>query len=144
MQELDIQAIVQIERMSFSTPWSETSFFNEIYKNKALAKVAVSDGVIAGYVCAEHILDEGHILDLAVRPDYRGMGIASLLVRNTIKEMKARGCRVLYLEARASNSAAKRLYQGLGFKVVSTRKGYYTAPVEDAVLMERDLAADGF
>lgn len=142
MLEHDIEAVIQIERVSFPTPWSEISFFNEIYKSRSISKVAVSDEDTVGYICAEYIQDEGHILDLAVRPDYRGMGIASMLVRNIIEELRAKGCRSLYLEVRASNYAANRLYHGLGFRVGGIRKRYYINPVEDGLIMVLDLSAN--
>ncbi|HBG92028.1 MAG TPA: ribosomal-protein-alanine N-acetyltransferase [Nitrospiraceae bacterium] len=135
MQESDLPSIVKIERLSFSTPWSETSFFNEIYKQRSIPKVAVIDDRIAGYICANHVADEGHILNLAVHPDFRGKGIANTLVENILEELKENACRFLYLEVRASNNAARKLYEGFGFSVVGTRKEYYTEPKEDAVIM---------
>lgn len=139
MWEEDLQSVSRIERMSFSLPWSETSFFNEIHKPRALSKVAVLDDKVVGYMCAEHIADEGHILNLAVHQDYRKMGIATALVENILEELKINACRFLYLEVRDSNYIAKRLYQGFGFKIVGTRKNYYVAPIEDAVIMMLEI-----
>lgn len=141
MVEGDIGAVVSIEKMSFTTPWSETSFFTEVYKRQSIAKVALSEEDIVGHICVEYVLDEGNILDLAIRPDFRGLGIASLLLKNVIEELKTVGCRSLYLEVRASNEAARKLYQGFGFRVTGTRKKYYVAPIEDAALMLLDLEA---
>jgi ribosomal-protein-alanine N-acetyltransferase len=135
MRESDLPFVVAIERLSFSTPWSETLFFNEIYKQRSIPKVAVIGDRIAGYICANHVADEGHILNLAVHPDFRGRGIANTLVENILEELKENACRFLYLEVRASNNAARKLYEGFGFSVVGTRKGYYTEPKEDAVIM---------
>ncbi|MEK7742722.1 MAG: ribosomal protein S18-alanine N-acetyltransferase [Nitrospirota bacterium] len=135
MRESDLPSVVAIERLSFSTPWSETLFFNEIYKQRSIPKVAVIGDRIAGYICANHVADEGHILNLAVHPDFRRRGIANTLVENILKELKENACRFLYLEVRASNNAARKLYEGFGFSVVGTRKGYYTEPKEDAVIM---------
>lgn len=139
MLEQDIGAVVRIEKMSFTTPWSETSFFTEVYKRQSIAKVALSEEDIVGHICVEYVLDEGNILDLAVRPDFRGMGIASALLKNAIEELRAMGCRFLYLEVRTSNEAARRLYQGFGFRVTGARKKYYVAPTEDALLMMLDI-----
>lgn len=139
MREEDLQSVSRIERMSFSLPWSETSFFNEIHKPRALSKVAVLDDKVVGYMCAEHVADEGHILNLAVHQDYRKMGIATALVENILEELKINACRFLYLEVRDSNYIAKRLYQGFGFKIVGTRKNYYVAPIEDAVIMMLEI-----
>jgi ribosomal-protein-alanine N-acetyltransferase len=139
MREGDIPHVVQIERLSFPTPWSETSFLNEIYKLRSLARVAIFDEVIAGYLCAEQVLDEGHILNLAVHPDFRGMGVAKVLVKQVMEEMRQNGCRVLYLEVRSSNAIAKRLYERFGFRVIGTRKRYYVTPEEDAIIMAGEI-----
>ncbi|MBT9536695.1 MAG: ribosomal protein S18-alanine N-acetyltransferase [Nitrospirae bacterium] len=135
MRESDLPSVVAIERLSFSTPWSEILFFNEIYKQRSIPKVAVIGDRIAGYICANHVADEGHILNLAVHPDFGRRGIANTLVENILEELKENACRFLYLEVRASNNAARKLYEGFGFSVVGTRKGYYTEPKEDAVIM---------
>jgi len=135
MRESDLPSVVAIERLSFSTPWSETSFFNEIYKRHSTAKVFVAGERVIGYMCANQIADEGHILNLAVHPDFRGRGIANTLVKNILEELKENACRFLYLEVRASNNVARKLYEGFGFSIVGTRKEYYTEPKEDAVIM---------
>jgi len=135
MTEGDITSIVEIEHMSFSTPWSEILFFNELHKQRSIAKVAVADGRIAGYICSNHVADEGHILNLAVHPDFRGKGIAKRLFKDILEELKEIACRFLFLEVRASNIAARKFYEGFEFEVVGHRKGYYTQPNEDAVIM---------
>ncbi|MBI4688748.1 MAG: ribosomal protein S18-alanine N-acetyltransferase [Nitrospirae bacterium] len=135
MKEEDIQSVLEIERMSFSTPWSETSFYNEIYNPHSTAKIAVIKERVAGYICAKQVSDEGHILNLAVHPEFRRKWIASALVEDVLKNLKDNGCRFLYLEVRSSNYAAKRLYDGFGFKIIGTRKGYYNEPREDAIIM---------
>ncbi len=139
MREEDIPTIVEIERTSFSMPWSETSFLNELRKPRAVSRVAVLNGIVVGHLCAQTAADEGHILNLAVRADYRQKGIATALVENIIEELKLRACRYLYLEVRASNYAARRLYQGFGFRIVGTRKKYYVAPTEDAIIMMLEI-----
>jgi ribosomal-protein-alanine N-acetyltransferase len=135
MNEEDIPSVALIERISFSIPWSETSFYNEIYKSRSIPHVAVLEDRVIGYLCLEQVLDEGHILDLAIHPDYRGMGIATALVEKGVGQLKGRGCRLLFLEVRASNRVAKRFYEGHGFRIIGTRKKYYLAPTEDAVIM---------
>lgn len=147
MYELDVPCIVEIERMSFSTPWSETSFYNEIYNPRSTAKVAVIEEAcsmqrVVGYICANQVADEGHILNLAVHPDFRKKGIANALVKNILEDLKGNACRFLYLEVRTSNHAAKKLYEGFGFKVIGTRKGYYNEPIEDAVIMMLEISPD--
>ncbi|HXX56953.1 MAG TPA: ribosomal protein S18-alanine N-acetyltransferase [Thermodesulfovibrionales bacterium] len=139
MREEDIPEVIRIERSSFSTPWSETSFLNEIHKSRSIAKVAELHEAVVGYICAEQILDEGHILNLATDPNHRGIGIANTLVGDVVSELRKKACRFLYLDVRASNSIAKGFYEGLGFRVIGVRKKYYVAPHEDGVIMVLEL-----
>ena len=139
MREEDIKLIAEIEKISFSTPWSEMSFFNELHKPYSTSRVAVLDDSIAGYICANCIKGEGHILNLAVHPDYRRHGIAKALIGNMIEELRTKGCRFIYLEVRASNDTAKKIYGNFGFRVAAIRRGYYIAPLEDAVIMMLEI-----
>ncbi|MGD0884456.1 MAG: ribosomal protein S18-alanine N-acetyltransferase [Thermodesulfovibrionales bacterium] len=139
MDEQDIPSVVQIERQSFSTPWSASSFLNEIHKSRSIARVAILDGTVIAYICAEQVMDEGHILNLAVHADYRRMRIAVCLVENVIDALKLAKCRFLYLEVRASNLIAQGLYKSLSFKIIGIRKTYYLAPEEDAVIMMLEI-----
>lgn len=139
MKESDVALVARIEKLSFSLPWSETSFFDETHKVRALPRVAVLDDTIVGYVCSEYLGDECHILNLAVHPDYRKQGIANAIVEHILEELKLKACRFLYLEVRASNYVARKLYQSFGFKIVGTRKNYYISPVEDATIMMLEI-----
>ncbi len=134
-----LEEVMAIERASFSTPWSENSFHNELYNPNSIAYAAIFDSDVIGYICVRLIMDEGHILNLAVRPDMRRQGIAKAMVNKAIGEMKEKGCLFIFLEVRTSNYAAKRLYEGLDFKIVGTRKSYYEMPREDAVVMMLEL-----
>jgi ribosomal-protein-alanine N-acetyltransferase len=135
MQHSDVPRVLEIERLLFSTPWSEDSFLNEIYKKYAISKVAVIDGNIIGYICANFILHEAHILNLAVLPDFQRRGVATVLMNESLKELKEKGCVFMYLEVRASNAGARQFYELFGFKVMDVRKKYYINPNEDALLM---------
>jgi ribosomal-protein-alanine N-acetyltransferase len=139
MQWSDVPQVLRIERLSFSTPWSETAFLNEIYNPYSIAKVAVSENEVVGYICISYVIDEGHILNLAVHPDMRKRGIATALVEKGLDELKGRGCKSLSLEVRVSNHDAIKFYERFGFRPVGLRKDYYTYPREDAVLMLLDL-----
>ena len=135
MQEDDIPAILEIEQISFSTPWSKESFLNEIYKKYAFSKVAVFEGNIIGYICTNYLLHESHILNLAVHPDFWRRGVATILMNESIRELKEKGCVFMYLEVRISNTGAQRFYERFGFKTETIRKKYYGNPDEDALLM---------
>jgi len=139
MQSRDIKTIMEIEQSSFTAPWSELSFFNEVYHANSLAKVALLDNSVVGYICTRHVLDEGHILNLAVHKDFRRRGIATELMQRVLEELKEKGCRLLYLEVRVSNIDAIKFYERFGFKVASFRRKYYSSPNEDAALMMRWL-----
>ena len=131
----EIPDVLAIERDSFSTPWSEILFMNEIHKPQSLPKAARCRGKLVGYICANYVLDEGHILNVTVHPEYRRQGVAEALVRHVTALLAERGCRVIFLEVRTSNNAAKAMYERAGFSVIGARKNYYTHPAEDALAM---------
>jgi ribosomal-protein-alanine N-acetyltransferase len=135
----DVPEVVKIERLSFSTPWSEASFYSEIYNKYSIVRVAELNGIIAGYICARHIADECHLLNMAVRPDYRRHGIAAMLLKDVIEDLRESGCRFFFLEVRESNYAARRFYEKCGFKIIGRRKNYYAYPNENAVIMMREI-----
>jgi len=131
----DVPRVLEIERMSFSSPWSEAAFLQEIHKHYALSQVAELRYDIIGYMCANYLFDEGHILNLAVDPDFRRQGVATVLMEDALTELKKKGCRFFYLEVRVSNLAARIFYERFGFRVVAFRKRYYVSREEDAALM---------
>jgi [ribosomal protein S18]-alanine N-acetyltransferase len=135
MREVDIPAIMKIELNSFSTPWSEYSFLVEIYKKNAVSKVAVFEERPVGYICANYLFHESHILNLAVDQALRRQGVATLLMNETLRELKGKEAVFIYLEVRASNAGARKFYELFGFSVESVRKKYYINPVEDALIM---------
>jgi ribosomal-protein-alanine N-acetyltransferase len=135
MREDDIPAILEIEQISFSTPWSKESFLNEIYNKYAFSKVAVFEVNVIGYICANYLHHESHLLDLAVHPDFRRQGVATILMNEAIRELKKKGCVFMYIKVRVSNAGAQKFYELFGFKVETIRKKYYDKPDEDALLM---------
>lgn len=139
MQEQDIPYVARIDEVCFSTPWSEVSFLKELHKASAMARVADLGNIVVGYIFAEHLFDEGQIFKVAVLPDYRKMKLATELLKSIIEDLRLKFCRAVYLEVRASESVAQRLYKNCGFKVSGIRKGYYTKPNENAVLMRLEI-----
>jgi ribosomal-protein-alanine N-acetyltransferase len=92
-----------------------------------------------GYVCYWVVFEELRILNLAVAPAFRKRGIGLRLARHALDAGRARGARSADLEVRASNQAARGLYERLGFRQTGVRRRYYVDPTEDAVLMELDM-----
>lgn len=137
----DIDAIAAMEQVCFSTPWSRESIAHDLTDN-AMAQylVAELDGVIAGYGGMWIIVDEGHITNVAVLPQYRHKKIATLLMSVLLTAGERQGIHRFTLEVRSSNEAAKALYRKLDFKEAGLRKGYYHDTGEDALIMWRDPA----
>jgi len=141
MRPEDVPEVLSIERASFTTPWSGTLFMNEIYKPLSVAKVMRSGENIVGYICADQVLDEGHILNVTVHPEHRRRGMAAHMVAHVIGLLAGRACKTIFLEVRISNEAALRMYEKSGFSMITVRKRYYTAPEEDAVIMKLQLSS---
>jgi len=135
MQEDDISAILEIEQALFAAPWPRQSFIDEIRKKYAFSKVAVLEGKVMGYICADYVLHESRILKLAVHEDFRRQGIATILMNEIMAELKKKGCVFMYIKVRASNASAQKFYELFGFKVETVRKKYYDDPSEEALLM---------
>jgi ribosomal-protein-alanine N-acetyltransferase len=130
--EADLQAIADIEHAVFSDPWPIGAFRKSL---AGLLTVAVSGDRVVGYLAAHHAADMGEILNVAVHPEYRRLGIGEALVEDGLWRLAGAGIGLVFLEVRESNSAAQKLYEGMGFERVGKRRGYYRAPVEDAVVM---------
>ena len=105
--------------------------------------VAERQGVVAGYIVAHCVADEGEILNLGVAPAHRRQGIGHALVERLLAVLGRRGVRGVYLEVRESNTAARRLYEAFGFREVARRARYYRRPVEDAVVLRAAIPAAG-
>jgi len=104
----DVSSVVEIERVSFSTPWSESSFFAEVSRPHCIARVALLNDTVVGYICCEWVADEAHILNLAVHPDYRRMGIATALIQNIIDELRMRSHADTYILRSGTQTISQR------------------------------------
>ena len=133
MEERHLAALAEIEKACFHAPWSEKMLREELGKGIFLA--AEQDGVTAGYVGCQTVLDEGYITNVAVSPDFRRQGIARALITALLDRAKISGLSFVTLEVRASNAPAIALYAGAGFAPVGERKNFYSNPTENAVLM---------
>jgi len=137
----DLAAIHAIEEVAFSDPWSAKDF-RECVATGVPFLVAVAGDEVAGYAIAHAAADEGEILNLGVAPARRRQGIGAELVRVMMDALRARGARAVYLEVRDSNTAARALYERLGFREVGRRSRYYRRPVEDAILLRAAISAE--
>ncbi len=131
----DVEAVAAIEAATFRTPWSKESFYREVTDN-ACARYMVlrEDGVPIAYAGVWFVLDEGHITNIAVREDRRGMGYGEKVTRAMIQLAADSGMSWMTLEVRRSNAAAIGLYHKLGFIDVGYRRRYYEN-TEDALIM---------
>ena len=139
MDESHISFIALLEKECFSIPRSEGEIKSELENPLYCHLVCVEDGQTAGYIGAYLVLDEMSITDVAVLNKYRRQGIADSLLKALISEAEKRNAALINLEVRASNEAAINLYKKNGFKKIGVRRGFYSKPSEDAVLMKRDL-----
>jgi len=136
----DLDGVLEVEAVSFTNPWTRDMYSREL-SNRSVCHILVArneDCPVAGFCAFWLVLDEMHINNLALRPQFRAQGIGTALLRHALTEAKGLGARRATLEVRASNDAARRLYGRLGFYVAGTRRNYYTSPVEDALILWRD------
>jgi len=129
----------EIEVESFALPWSENGIRQEISQPQCISFVAVCDTTVLGHAYMHHIIDEGHIINIAVSAKNRRMGIASQLVDALTSAACKRGIASLTLEVRASNTAAIALYEKHGFIREGVRKNFYSQPTEDGIIMSKYL-----
>ena len=130
----DLPRVMELERESFSDPWSEAAMAATLSIPVVRGLAARVDGETVGFALAYLIPPEGEIADICVSPKVRGRGIASLLMQALLEG----DCTEFWLEVRASNTPARKLYEKLGFAAVGIRKNYYDNPREDAVVMRLD------
>ncbi|MDI6753061.1 MAG: ribosomal protein S18-alanine N-acetyltransferase [Thermodesulfobacteriota bacterium] len=142
MTERDLDEVMQIERVSFPTPWSRRLFERELslpYAKSFIAREMSLDQVV-GYLCFWLLIPEAHILNLAVRPERRWQGIGNRLLRYGVDYCLAKGVREITLEVRRSNYKAISLYRNLQFQPRGIRRRYYSDSGEDAIIMGLRLA----
>lgn len=138
----DIEAVLAIEQQSFTMPWTDAMFRSELQNERTsrllVARAEGADGPIVGYIGYRIVLDEMHVILIAVAPAWRRRGIARQLLCQAMDQARAAGCTRATLEVRVSNIPAQQLYYGLRFAPVGTRPKYYLRPTEDALILWRD------
>lgn len=137
-----IPGVLEIEQVSFPTPWSQQAFTYEIVSNNfAQYLVAVQQNKVIGYAGMWIVMDEAHITNVAVHPRYRGSKVGQVLMLELMRQAINLGAVRMTLEVRPSNAAARQLYKRLGFQDKGLRKKYYTDTNEDAIIMWLDLVS---
>jgi [ribosomal protein S18]-alanine N-acetyltransferase len=131
-----IDDVLIIEKFSFKTPWTRDAFMMELTNNKcSLYRVLIYNNKVVAYGGMWVLLDEGHITNIAVHPEYRGNGLGDKIVEDLIHAAKGKGVTSMTLEVRVSNISAINLYRKHGFADVAIRKGYYQDTNEDGIIM---------
>ena len=136
----DLDGILAVEAASFTNPWTRAMYEWEL-QNRSVCHILVIRTAacrVAGFCSFWLVVDEIHVNNVAIRPEYRGRGFGTRLMRRVLTEGRRLGATRATLEVRASNDAARRVYEGLGFRAAGVRKRYYTNPEEDAVILWRD------
>lgn len=128
--------ILLMEQQCFSVPWTRDQLASQMSDSMYIFLAAEDEsGRAVGYVGLMYVLDEGYISNVAVSPSRRREGIADMLLTELYARAKAKKLSFLTLEVRESNAPAQSLYKKHGYTEVGMRKGYYSLPKEDAVLM---------
>ncbi|HXG76443.1 MAG TPA: ribosomal protein S18-alanine N-acetyltransferase [Gaiellaceae bacterium] len=137
----DLDAVEEIERASYPTPWSRSMFAAELRKPSSLALGAfAAGGELVGYAIVSRYVDAWHVMNVAVAPAFRRRGVATALLERLFDVTATDPRRGYTLEVRVSNDSAIRLYERLGFRPRGIRRGYYTDNREDALIMWREPA----
>jgi ribosomal-protein-alanine N-acetyltransferase len=145
MKEEDVDAVFEIETLSFPHPWKRKQFEEELKNDRSCILLATIDRYrgkkVVGYICGWTVTDEIHILNLATHPDFRREGVATALLNALLLYAEEKEITVATLEVRRFNTPAFQLYKKFGFTVKGIRTGYYPEG-EDAVVMERKMGGE--
>ena len=136
-----IDDVVTIEDDSFRYPWSKSSFEAELQSRQSIDYVVTpADGrCVIAFICLRRMLEDWHLLKVAVAPNCRRRGIARWLLGECFERAQKDGINRIYLELRPSNLPAKALYEKLGFRKIGTRRKYYAETGEDALVFVKEL-----
>ena len=134
----DLDAIEDIERASYPTPWSRSMFAGELSKPSGICLGAFQGEDMLGYLIVARYVDAWHVMNVAVDPNSRSRGVARALLERLFALTDDDRERGYTLEVRVSNGIAIHLYESLGFVATGVRRGYYTDNREDALIMWRD------
>ena len=144
----DLNEVLEIEKRSFPTPWSERLFLKELHSEFSKIFLAKSNfsgkQKVLGYISIWFVSEEVHILNLACHPDFRRSGVATGLIEHSLSFSFQMGVRRAFLDVRESNYEARYLYKKYGFKPIGIRRGYYSDSQEDAIVMVLEMGSNSF
>ena len=139
LKESDLEEVLAIEQASFPTPWTRPMFLEEIMgKARAFFIAARIGGKIVGYGGLWSVLDEAHLCNLAVHPQFRHQHLGTKILNSLIEIARSQKAKLMTLEVRETNAIARALYEKIGFRLVAIRKGYYQDTKEDAYIFLKD------
>lgn len=140
MKKNHLSRVLEIERVSFPTPWSRDTYLNEIRDNQlAHYYVCLLNNKVIGYAGMWLIIDEAHVTTIAVEPTFRGKQLGKVLLTELLARAMIMGADKATLEVRPSNQVAQSLYKRMGFVPAGLRRGYYSDTQEDAIIMWKSL-----
>jgi ribosomal-protein-alanine N-acetyltransferase len=135
----NLSAVIEIEKMCFPDPWPYSSFLMDLENEDTITIVARISRKVTGFGICQVIVDEMHLMNIAVHPDFRRKKVGHKLIEHLFYIGEQYGCNVMYLDVRKSNSGAISFYNRYGFEVLYERKGYYRKPPESALVMVVNL-----
>jgi ribosomal-protein-alanine N-acetyltransferase len=139
LSEEAVDAIVEIEQTVDHPTWNKRLLGGEFHNSFSKVYGARLNGKLISYLIVHTVLDEVHIVNLAVHADSRRQGVARFMLRAVFEDLYWEGARKAYLEVRVSNTAAQNLYESFTFKQVGVRKQYYSNNKEDALVLQIEL-----
>lgn len=137
----DVPDVAELERKIFTDAWSEHAILETLNQKQTMLLSAYEDKRLVGYLILYYVLEDGEIARIAVDESYRRKGVASRMLRELEILCKDNGVSKLLLDVRESNAAAYAFYERQGFVRDGLRRNYYTDPVENAILMSREIIA---
>jgi ribosomal-protein-alanine N-acetyltransferase len=135
----DVDAVTAVEQLSFAKPWTREDFERDIGGNiLATYMLAETNRQVIAYAGIWVVIDEGHITNVAVHPDWRDQGVATMVVLSLLDAARDKGATRFTLEVRTSNAPAIKLYEKFGFRTVGYRKHYYENGEDAAIMWKYD------
>lgn len=138
-KEVDLDRIMEIENVSFSSPWTRQCYLELTPLESISFFVVKEDDVLLGYMLYQTWGEELELHTIAVDPKMRRKGVARKMMAHMIDDADRRGVLRIFLQVRPSNAAARSLYQSFGFSVIGVRKAYYRDNLEDALVMRLNV-----